>query len=236
MRVVSWNIAFGIEIAKAVEELSTISDLVGADILLLQEMDEAGTEAIADAIGGSYAYTSARPHDRTGRDFGNAIVSRWPMRNVAEVDLPGESVISGHPRSATRALLAVQGVEVLVYSVHTEIPSMLLSKRSEQFRTVARDANERDSSYVVVGGDFNTVTQRGVRALEEAMGLADLERISTDLDRSFRRGGRDIPLDHVFAKGFDVAASGVARSAVASDHLPLWVEISWTANDGQVES
>ena len=225
MRIVSWNIQYGIETARAAAELVGRAETHGADVILLQEMDEQGTAAIAEALSANYAYTSPAPHDHTGRDFGNAVVTPWPIRHSAEIPLPHVASFSGQPRSATHALVRVGDVDVSVYSVHTEIPSLRLARRIEQFDTVAADVRRRGHSHVVIGGDFNTVTGRGTKALAASMATAGLRRVSSEDSRSFRRLGRDMMLDHVFGLGFDVIAAGVVDTTGASDHLPLWVEL-----------
>lgn len=229
MRVVSWNIAFGIEIDTAIRELSANPDLRDADIWLLQEMDGAGTATIADALGVNHAYGGGATHQQTGREFGNAILSRWPLRPLDELPLPGVASVSGHPRAATRAWVEVDDREVLTYSVHTETAAMRLPRRVAQFRTISSDirgeAGRRAEHDVVVGGDFNTVTERGVRALQNAMVDAELDRVSKLAGPSFRRAGRRIPLDHIFARGLAAIDAGVDWNATASDHMPMWVEL-----------
>jgi endonuclease/exonuclease/phosphatase family metal-dependent hydrolase len=229
VRVVSWNIAFGIEIDAAIRELSANPDLRDADIWLLQEMDGAGTATIADALGVDYAYGGGATHQQTGREFGNAILSRWPVRPLAELPLPGVATVSGHPRAATRAWVSVGGHDVLTYSVHTETAAMRLARRVEQFRTISGNVREysqqEGNPQVVVGGDFNTVTERGVRALQKTMADAELDRVSHLAGPSFRRAGRRIPLDHIFARGLSAIDAGVDWNATASDHMPMWVEL-----------
>ena len=63
--IVSFNIEFAEKIEEAILELETSENLRDADIIMLQEMDEVGTEAIAQAL--SYnclLYTSPSPRDR----------------------------------------------------------------------------------------------------------------------------------------------------------------------------
>ena len=231
MRVVSWNIQYGIESELAAREIAESAEMSGFDVLLLQEMDESGTATIAEAFGAHYAYAATGPHANTGRDFGNAVVTRWPIRLNAEVPLPHRASVSGQPRSATHAVVDVGGVDVSVYSVHTEIPALRLARRIEQFATVAADAESNPFDLVVIGGDFNTVTGRGVRALTDAMRAAGLERVSSASAPSYRRGGRDLMLDHVFAAGFSGATGGVVDGTTASDHAPLWVELDWPIDE-----
>lgn len=225
MRIVSWNIQYGLETALAAAELVAADETRTVDVLLLQEMDEAGTAAIAEVLSANYAYTSPAPHAHTGRDFGNAVVTPWPIRHSAEIPLPHRAPVSGQPRSATHALVRVDGLDVSVYSVHTEIPALVLARRKRQFDTVADDIRRRGHRHVIVAGDFNTVTERGARAVTTSMASAGLRRVSAEDSPSYRRLGRDMRLDHVFSAGFDVAAAGVVPATGASDHLPLWVEL-----------
>lgn len=225
MRVVSWNIQYGVETERAAAELLARDATRQVDVLLLQEMDEPGTAAIAEALSANYAYTSPAPHDHTGRDFGNAVVTRWPIRHSAEIPLPHVAPVSGQPRSATHALVRVGDVDVSVYSVHTEIPALRLARRIEQFDAVADDIRRRGQRLVVVGGDFNTVTARGTKALAASLAAVGLRRVSAEDSRSYRRLGRGMMLDHVFASGFDVLDAGVVAPTEASDHLPIWVDV-----------
>ena len=47
IKVISWNVRFSEAIETGIAELTTVPELQDADILLLQEMDELGVEAIA---------------------------------------------------------------------------------------------------------------------------------------------------------------------------------------------
>ncbi|MDH3724352.1 MAG: endonuclease, partial [Thermoleophilia bacterium] len=79
LRVVSWNIRFGEEIEAALGVLHSSDAVKGSDLLLLQEMDEEGVDAIARSLGHNYVYGAATVHSRTGKNFGNAVLSPWPL-------------------------------------------------------------------------------------------------------------------------------------------------------------
>lgn len=66
LRVVCWNIEFGLRPDIAARELTEHEDLAGADVVLLQEMDRPGSELIADTLGFDHAYRRRRgvPRDR----------------------------------------------------------------------------------------------------------------------------------------------------------------------------
>jgi len=231
VRVVTWNIRFGIEFADAARVLRDHPALADADIVLLQEMDEIGTAAIADAIGANWVYYAAAAHHTTSRGFGNAVLSRWPITGAAEIPLPHSALIRGQPRSATRACVVVEGREVLTYSAHTEIRSMRLARRVQQFATIAADAGTHSAPLAVIGGDFNTATARDITTLGDEMHRADLVHMSATAGPTFRRFNRDFCLDHVFARGLTASAAGKVSQVTASDHLPLWVELRETPRD-----
>ena len=54
LRVVSFNVAYAIEIERAIGVLRETAPLRGADVVALQEMDAPGTERIARALGMKY--------------------------------------------------------------------------------------------------------------------------------------------------------------------------------------
>ena len=79
LRIVSFNIEFALRVDSAIALLERDSALRGADVVLLQEMDDAGTRRIAERLGLSYRYYQATFHLKYRRDVGNAILSRWPI-------------------------------------------------------------------------------------------------------------------------------------------------------------
>ncbi len=222
--VVTWNIRYGIAVDVAIDEIRSSPALRDFDVLLLQEMDEAGTRAIATALDADFAFASRRRHANTGRDFGNAVVSRRPIVERAQVDLPHAARVRGHERHATFARLDIDGTSLGCYSVHTEVPLLPLSKRREQFAHLAADIRDGTCDLTVVGGDFNTMTSRGLRALDTALGESGLARVSGDVGPTYRRAPVTMRLDHLFASRLRPTRSGTVATE-ASDHPPLWVDL-----------
>ena len=79
LRVVSFNVEFSLHVDSAIALLTSDPALRGADVLLLQEMNEEATKRIAEALGLWYVYYPAIFHFRTNQLFGNAVLSRWPI-------------------------------------------------------------------------------------------------------------------------------------------------------------
>jgi endonuclease/exonuclease/phosphatase family metal-dependent hydrolase len=78
LRVVTLNVEQGENVLQTIELLRSRPALAGADVLLLQEMQAPGVEAIARALSLNAVYYPASHHTRQDRDIGNAVLSPWP--------------------------------------------------------------------------------------------------------------------------------------------------------------
>ena len=200
-------------------------ELRSADIVLLQEMDEVGTETIARTVGLNHVFASSGVHARTGRHFGNAVLSRWPLSDPDVVMLSHRSAVQGQDRIAVRATVSIGSTDVDACSVHTEVSSLSPPKRRRQFEEIAEAAERWAPERLIVGGDFNTLTGRGVAIVTERMRRIGADRVSAGAGTTLRRAGREFTLDHVYARGVTPLDRGVVRGLPASDHRPLWVRL-----------
>ena len=231
LKVVTWNIKLSQEIDAAVAELVGAEALRDADILLLQEMDEIGVEAIAQSLKYNYVYFPASVNTRHNRNVGNAILAKWPITEAKRLLLPFENPVDKEKRVAARAVLAVDGREVVVYSVHTETVWLGQTKRMAQFDTILEDINDRDR-HVVIGGDFNTTLPSSVTKLEKRFTQAGFDRISTDIGATFQLSGLGLTLDHIFTKGLSVQVVKTTEETAASDHLPVAATLNFEPDAG----
>lgn len=224
LKVVSWNIAFANDIEQAIHDLQEAPDLRDADILLLQEMDEIGTEMIARTLGYNYVYYPASVHSHTDRNFGNAVLSKWPIEMSEKIILPHHSPKNDQIRIAVRALLTIDGKQVPVYSVHTETIWLDNESRADQI-TYLTEIVESDEPHVIVGGDFNTITLKDELFLNEQMAAAGLEDMTKNIGNTFELGRVGLMLDHIFARGMTHLDAGVWQESDASDHDPVWAKM-----------
>jgi len=116
--VVSFNVEFGLRIPEAIRALQAEPALRAPDLLLLQEMDAPGVEAVARALGLNYVYYPSSVHPTYKRDIGTAVLSPWPVEDRSKVQLPHTSRLSGHARAAVAATVRVAGRPVRAYSLH----------------------------------------------------------------------------------------------------------------------
>jgi endonuclease/exonuclease/phosphatase family metal-dependent hydrolase len=234
LEVVTFNIQLSKRVDDAIFELSETPELADADFLLLQEMDDLGVERMARLLQYDYVYYPASVQSKNHRNFGNAVLSKWPIRDAGRVDLPHENPKNHQRRIAVWADVVVDGREIRVYSAHTATIWLRTDEREDQVETLARRARdvgemgEADRRKpVIVGGDFNTVSGHDVRALRAAFAEAGLTCASEGVDhtRNLLWGLRHVTMDHVFVRGLTERSCGRAASTEASDHLPVWVRL-----------
>jgi endonuclease/exonuclease/phosphatase family metal-dependent hydrolase len=226
---VSFNVAYAIEIDRAIEVLLLSEPLRGADVLALQEMDGPGTERIARALGMNAVYYPSGVHPKHDRDFGCAILSPWPLEDPRKLILPHGARITGLRRAATSAVVVRGKERVRVYSVHLSSPAAISGgSRREQLRMLAADADSAGVP-VVIAGDFNSHGK--VEELERA-GFVWVTR-EVGGTTKFRLLGipiKNLRYDHILARGLTRApgpdtAGVVADNRGASDHRPVWARL-----------
>ena len=224
IKVVSYNIGFGKNVDRAIYELTEFDELRCADIILLQEMDEAGTQSIAQVLGYEFVYYPASVHGRHHKNFGNAILSKWPITESEKILLPYVNPRNKQRRIAVKAVVNIEQYKVLTYSVHIETVWLGGRKRNAQMGVLV---NSIDGNYrhVVVGGDFNTLTPKSIRRLEERFEMIGMERASKGSGCTVRYPLLGFTLDHIFTKGMSVSKSGTCGESEASDHVPVCVEV-----------
>jgi endonuclease/exonuclease/phosphatase family metal-dependent hydrolase len=215
LRIVTFNIKLARRIDRAIEVLRSDS-LREADILALEEMDNAGVERIAQALRLNYAYYPASIHPTDHKYFGPAILSRWPIEQSWKLLLPHEARFRHQRRTATGAIVRVRDQRVRVYAVHLETPVRISEAgREDQVQAVLSDASRFDGP-VVIAGDFNSygvgpfLVRQGYRWLTSRVGSSI----------SF------FSWDHIFVRDLSPArppSAGVVREVRgASDHHPVW--------------
>jgi endonuclease/exonuclease/phosphatase family metal-dependent hydrolase len=221
--VVTFNIQYAKKIDAAIEVLRSTPVLKDLDVLLLQEMDSPGVERIARALGLNALFFPSGVHPRTHREFGAAVLSRWPLEDGLKIVLPYESFGTGLIRTATAATVRCGAHRVSVMSVHLPSPAgVSYDERREQVEVILARAASIDGP-LVIGGDFNA---HWIGSLFEKAGFTWLNK---DLPGTRSLLWMKLQLDHVFVRDLrlsdDRPAAGVADAGGASDHKPLWVRL-----------
>ena len=218
LKIVAFNVKYAEHVDLAVALIRQTAALRDPDVLLLQEMDEAGTRAVADGLGLGYVYYPSTRHPATHRDFGNAILSRYPIGDDRKIVLPHLARPNGTLRTAVGATIQVGARRIRIYSVH--LATMLdngPSARREQLAAVLADAEA--FPLVVLGGDFNSGSVPEIA----------LPRGFAWPTRGLGRTRAFWDMDHILVKGLAVPADsavGLIRDVHgASDHKPVWARV-----------
>ena len=215
LRFVTFNVKYGIQVDSAIAVLRFTPELREADVVALQEVDAAGTERIAAALGLGYVYYPATLHPKFDRDFGNAILSRWPIVADQKLILPHLGRFRRTARTATAATILIAGAPLRVYSAHLGTLAEIGPRaKREQAAVIIADAAAH--ARVVILGDMNSY---GIGTQFSGAGFS---WATARNPRTFAIGR----WDHVFLKGMtlshDSATGVVTDTRDASDHRPVW--------------
>lgn len=226
IKVVSYNIKHSAKIKKAVDLLQNNEDLADADILLLQEMIPSAVEKIATDLNYNYIFYPAVVHPILDANFGNAILSKWPITFDENIIFPPVKEKSRH-RVAVAAKLKINGQDVLIYSLHMGI-FMKPGQRGQQIQGIL-NAIDQDIEYCIVAGDFNTIKQKDQDEIIAMFTQAGFEHATSNVDWTYKHWyfmNYKSVFDHIFVRGPKILRSGKVDDRTPSDHLPVWMEFS----------
>ncbi len=245
IKVVSFNIEFARHIEKAIDLLRN-EPLGNADVLLLQEMDEKGTEFLAKSLNMAYIYYPASFHPKYQKNVGNAILTKWNIKNSRKIKLPHPStypvVLEGKNyifrKTATIANIEIRG-ELITFACTHAAAFNTTQKRKEFAVALASQMNGSNVQYSVVGGDFNSLGSADINATVDAFISFDFLWASQSVGTTISKKKSILSavpkdafqLDHLFVKGMCINNSGKVDQAGISDHLPIWVDLEIEKND-----
>jgi endonuclease/exonuclease/phosphatase family metal-dependent hydrolase len=215
----TWNIhsAIGTDGAFDLDRVARVLDELAPDMVALQEVgDFRGktphsdhAERLGRALGLHVAFAPSL--EREGRRYGNAVLSRFPIADTRTIDL---SVPHHEPRNALVATVMTP-CRLALGCVHLGLGP--LERREQETRLAAL----LPEGPLVVGGDFNHLTETSVRLgrLEDAARLLGARARTCPSPLPLFRFDRLLVSEEVTPLALRVHRS--AASARASDHLPL---------------
>ena len=239
IKVVSYNIRWrgGEELDQLIKLLKQNSDIAGASIIGLQEVDRNKQRTgkvntvrlIAEKLGRYYAW-AAPPTAKAAmeEETGVAILSSYPLKDVRRIVLP-------HPgpgrrrRVAIGATVDIAETPLRIYSVHSE-NRMSVGKKLEQTKAVLEDlANYPKHMSAIVLGDLNTWQSDSVKKTSELFIRENFTTPFANGKSTFLRTILVIPiklkLDWIWLRGLEGTSHGIDKKIGLSDHWPLWVVV-----------
>ncbi len=231
IRVVTYNVhkCRGLDGRTTATRIAEVLREIKPDVAALQEVMAHQAEIVARELALSFVLGENRKH--SGYAYGNAVLSRFPIRASRNYDL---SVRGREERGCLRADIQWKGSSVLhVFNVH--LGTSFLERRQQGRRLVATEllSGLGIQSPRIVLGDFNEWTSGlATRLLRSHLESAD---IRTHLQRSRTYPGvlPFLHLDHIYydpeLKLERLTLSRTRKALVASDHLPLTAEFTTVA-------
>jgi endonuclease/exonuclease/phosphatase family metal-dependent hydrolase len=239
IKVVSYNMRWrgGKELEELIQHLKHDSEIAGASIIGLQEVDRNKkrtgnlntVRTIAESLGRHYAWAApltAKPGME--EETGVAILSSYPLRDVSRILLP-------HPgpgkrrRVALGATIEIGDKPLRIYSVHSE-NRMSVDKKIEQTKAVLEDlARHPKHMRAIVLGDLNTWEPSAVKKTSELFVSESFTTPFANDKSTFLRTVLLIPiklkLDWIWLRGLEATQHGIDKKIKLSDHWPLWTVI-----------
>lgn len=208
------------------------------DVVALQELEtnlprsagENQARRIAELLQFEYRFHAVR--ERDDGQFGNAILSRYPMRLLRAGGLPGPGRRGGETRGALWVELDVEGARVQVLNTHL---GLWPHERLLQARALRGDRwlGRRDPEIpLIVCGDFNC-GPRSPAYRELARGLSDsqLQLRKHRPRNTWFTGFPMARLDHILVSEplvtRQIQVPSFHLACVASDHFPLVADIEF---------
>ncbi len=232
LKVVTFNIEFAKKVKAATKQIATHPRLKDADVILVQEMTSASAEYMAKELRMDYVYYPASVH-KSG-EFGQAVLSRYPIVDDEKVMLPHRNPMSGRLRIAVAAVLDTPAGLVGALSVHSDTPWLGPEGRKDQWKAIRNYANHMGIP-VFFGGDFNTSDPGSVEGVASLFLDAGYAWASRGVGATGGYAGKVfLQEDHVFTRGFEPTGARAERTE-ASDHRPVWVTLDLIENAEDAE-
>jgi endonuclease/exonuclease/phosphatase family metal-dependent hydrolase len=230
LRVATYNIhrCRGLDGRTNPARIAEVIRSIEPDIIALQEVIGAGlhTQGHAEELGAllGMGWVMAPVRQLRGCQFGNVVLSRFPIREHSQYDLSWKTC---EPRGCQRVDVLIGDDTLHLYNVH--LGTAFLERRHQAGRLSAIVHDRRVNPPKVVLGDFNE-WMRGLATtlLSERLKSIDL-RAHLRRRRTYPGVFPVLHLDHIYYDGqVEVQKVELPRtrlSLMASDHLPLIAEL-----------
>jgi len=236
LRTLSYNIhkcIGGVDRRYDPDRIVEVIQNLDVDVAMLQEVDggvarsnrDHQVDLLAERLGLRYRTWFPNVDVRGGGQYGNAILSRYPIIESTNLDL---SIRFKKRRSALHAVLRVRHDDVdrtvHVYNMHLGLARYERRRQLRMFLDSHPFQNLHHDTPIVVGGDLNDV-YGGLGELLAPAGFRGIERRPL----TFPAWGPMRALDAIFVRGamdfVRLARCDSELARRASDHRPLVAEV-----------
>jgi endonuclease/exonuclease/phosphatase family metal-dependent hydrolase len=228
IEVMTYNIHAGIGTDNVldIERISQVIRESGAEIVALNEVDcltarSKGineVESIAKNLGFNYYF--GKTIDYRGGEYGNALVSIYPIVTSESFILPGDGLMERETRGLIKCILDVRGEKVNVLVTHLGLDA---SERKAQIEYISHMI-DRLQGKIILMGDFNITQDHASEELELLMKA--MKDSASDIDETEKLNTFDSlkprkKIDYIMVSENLQVLSNKTINSNASDHLPL---------------
>lgn len=236
MRIMTFNIQHALDYKNQKIDIDLFADSIkkyGADICGLNEVRGKGflkgytdqTNAIADRLD-FYRYFGEAIKVKGTSPYGNALVSKYPIKSAETVRIPDPKVKNAYEhyesRCVIKAVLDIEGSELCVLICHMGLAK---DERKNAVETLCGLIDKIEMPLVVMG-DFNTVPEDAVLAplfdrMKDTADISDAAKGPT-----FPSYNPDIKIDYLLYRGL-VCENAVIVEEIVSDHFSIFADFKF---------
>ena len=230
LRLLTWNIhgCIGVDRRYSPERILAVIRAIDPDVVALQEVDgrrpqHRGMSQFDYLLHGTGLHGLVSPTlQHRGGDYGNAVLSRWPILDVRRHDL---SIRRREPRGALDVDVNTPAGPIRVISLHL---GLSWSERAQQCEALCGvfEASAEAASPVAVMGDFNEWGLKGGGRLSRLAA-----RFATVISpRTFPAPTPVARLDRIYlspAAEFERVPLPDPAARYSSDHRPVAADVRW---------
>lgn len=237
VKIMSYNIRIASPPSKGwgFTDLQSIVNVINReqpDLVALQEVDvyteRSGKQShqakeLAEKTGMHYHF--AKAIDRSGGDYGVAVLSRFPILKAESYRLPLTDGSKGEIRAAALIHLKIFDEEVVFMSAHLD--HLADADRRLQVEELNKIIKTKSKYPLIFGADLNMKRNNPV------IGLLEKEMIflCTDCKPTFPADKPEQTIDYLMLsrkafKTYRISDYNVGNETYASDHLPLMMNIT----------
>lgn len=217
-----------------ITDLKAVADVINKespDIVLLQEVDKytirSGKDShqakdLGELTGMNYHFASAS--FKSDGEQGQAILSKYPIKDYESIKLPTPEGSNGETRSLAIIVIEIQGVDVALMTVHLDHRTD--TDRKYQIDLLLEHTKKYEKHPIIFGGDFNMEPDNyNFKYIEECFSM-----VTDNHPLTAPQIDPYVTIDYILLNKksmefFDVAEYYTVDEKYASDHLPLILEL-----------
>lgn len=193
-------------------------------------MNREAIEFLAAALKYNYVYYPCAIHPENNKDFGQAILSRWPIERDRKVNLPFsfKDRYLKIQRCAVGAQVLINHKKITVFSVHLGViisPEDRIGQLKAVIGCIPPDADR-----CIIAGDFNTYARIHTQAVNSFLNASGFLLATKNTGWTYKYWyllNHKTALDYIFYKGMELIKAEKIANRSHSDHLPVWADFKY---------